>query len=156
MSYTDNLTLEKPVKGANDWNVSMNSNMDLIDAAYGNNLSAINDLPQVYVETGTFNYTSGDVITLPTSVDSINEYNVSVVPTSRSGAIGDIYITKTTSNFTVYCSENNTTDTYAATIYYIGDVSSYGGSIYRRYYVSPDASIQIMEISLLLDRWQIF
>ena len=141
MSNTSNLDLERPNLGDNDWHTSLNSNFTKLDTGYGNNVASIADLPEVYIETGTFNYTSGDTITLPKSVDAVNEYNVTIMPTSRAGAIGDIYVTKTTSNFTVYCSSNNTTDTFAAVIYYIGDINSYGGSVYRRYYVSPDASI---------------
>jgi len=141
MSNTTNLDLERPDKGATDWHTSLNSNMTKLDTGYGNNVATIADLPQMYIETGTFNFTTGDTITLPVEVDATNEYNVEVTPTSRAGAIGDIYVTKTTTNFVVKCAENNTTDTFEATIYYIGDIASYGGSIYRRWYVSPDATI---------------
>jgi len=141
MSNTTNLDLERPDKGDAEWHTSLNSNMYKIDTTVGSNTSSISDMPQVYIETGTFNYTTGDVITLPVSVDAINEYNVSVIATTRDNPIGDIYVTKTTSNFTVHCSSNNTGDTFVAVIYYIGDIASYGGSIYRRWYVSPDASI---------------
>jgi len=142
MSNTTNLDLERPDKGDAEWHTSLNSNMDKLDTGYGNNISTIADLPQVYIETGTFNYTTGDVITLPVAVDAVNEYSVAVTPTTGVGGdIGFIYVTKGTTNFTVHCSANNTTATFAATIYYIGDINSYGGSIYRRWYVSPDASI---------------
>lgn len=138
---TPNLQLVKPDRGAVRWDLILNSNMDKLDAGYGNNVATIADLPETYIETGTFNYTTGTTITLPKAVDNINEYNVTVMPTSRGAAIGDIYVTKTTGNFTVKCSENNTSDSFAAVIHYIGDVNSYGGAIYRRWYVSPDAAI---------------
>ena len=141
MSNTSNLDLERPDRGAAAWHTSLNSNMTKLDTGYGNNVSTIADLPQMYIETGTFNFTTGDTITLPVEVDATNEYSVEITPTSRAGAIGDIYVTKTTTNFVVKCAENNTTDTFEAVIYYIGDIASYGGSIYRRWYVSPDAGI---------------
>ena len=142
MSNTANLDLERPDRGAAGWHTSLNSNMTKIDTTVGSNSASISDLPQVYIETGTFNFTTGDVITLPVEVDAINEYSVAVTPTTGVGGdIGFIYITKTTTNFTVHCSANNTTDTFAAAIYYIGDIASYGGSIYRRWYVSTNAAI---------------
>jgi len=141
MTNTANLDLERPDRGDPDWDTSLNSNMTKLDTGYGNNIASIADIPEVYIETGTFNYTSGDVITLPKSVSAVNEYSVGIIATSRAGAIGDIYVTKGLSSFTVYCSSSNTTDTFSAIIHYIGDVASYGGSIYRRWYVSPDASI---------------
>ena len=142
MSNTANLDLERPDKGDPDWHTSLNSNFDKLDSGYGNNVASIADLPEIYIETGTFNRTVGDIITLPKSVDAINEYNVTITPTTGAGTdIGFIYVTKAVDDFTVYCTGNNTTDTYSATIYYIGDVASYGGSIYRRWYVSPDAAI---------------
>jgi len=140
-SETTNLGLSKPAKGDLNWGPTINNNMDLLDQAYGNYVTTADNLPQVYVFSDTFNYTTGTTITLPNEVDAVTEYSVSVIPTSRAGAIGDIYVTKTTTNFVVKCSENNTTDTFAAVVYYIGDVSNYGGSIYRRWYVSPDSSI---------------
>ena len=142
MSNTANLDLERPDRGDEGWDTSLNSNMTKLDAGYGNNVASIADLPEVYIETGTFNHDVGDVITLPKSVDAINEYNVTVTQTTGAGTdVGMIYVTKGVDDFTVYCTGNNHTDTYSATIYYIGDVASYGGSIYRRWYVSQDAGI---------------
>jgi len=141
MSNTSNLDLERPDKGDPDWDVSLNLNFTKLDDGYGSTVSTVADIPETYIETGTFNGTSGDTISLPKSVDATNEYNVSITATSRGSAIGDIYVTKTTSNFTVSCSENNTSDTFAALIHYVGDVNSYGGSMYRRWYVSPSPSI---------------
>lgn len=138
---TTNYGLGKPARGARGWDVTFNNNMDLIDAAIGDISSEIADSPEVYFETGTFNYTTGDTITLPKSVSAVTEYGVAVVPTSRAGAIGDIYVTRTTSNFVVKCSENNTTDTFLAIIYYEGDLNAYGASVYREWIVSTDASI---------------
>lgn len=140
MSYTPNLNLEKPQRGGSWWE-KLNSDLDLIDTAIGTLNSAIDDLPQEYRYSDTFNSTTGVAVSLPVSVDSINEYDVHVTPTSRAGAIGDIWATKGTSSVTVYCSEVNTTDTFEITITYLGDVSSYGGSMYRRYYVSPSTGI---------------
>lgn len=140
-SETTNLNLTKPAKGDRSWGQTINNNMDLLDAAYGNYKSTADDLPEVYVFSDTFNSTTGTTIPLPNEVDAVTEYSVTVTPNTRAGAIGDIYVTKTTTNFVVKCSENNTTDTFAAVVYYIGDVSNYGGSIYRRWYVSPDSSI---------------
>ena len=142
MSNTSNLDLERPDKGDAEWHTSLNSNMLKLDTGYGNNVATIADLPEMYIETGTFNFTTGDVITLPKSVDAINEYNVTITPTTGAGVdVGFIYVSKAVDDFTVYCTGNNITDTYSATIYYIGDINSYGGSIYRRWYVSPDAGI---------------
>jgi Pectate lyase superfamily protein len=140
-SQTTNLKLNKPGKGDRSWGQTVNDNMDKLDAVYGNFNSVADDLPEVYVYTDTFNSTTGTTITLPNPVDAVTEYSVTVTPTTRAGVIGDIYVTKTTTNFVVKCSEANTTDTFAAVVYYIGDVSNYGGSIYRRWYVSPDTSV---------------
>ncbi len=140
MSYTPNLNLEKPQR-ASTWWEELNSNFDLIDTAVGAVNSAIDDLSQEYRYSEIFNSTTGIAVSLPVTVDSVNEYDVHVTPTSRAGAIGDIWVTKGTSSVTVYCSEANTTDTFEITITYLGDVSSYGGSMYRRYYVSPSTSI---------------
>lgn len=140
-SETTNLKLTKPGKGDRNWGQTINDNMDKLDTGYGTMVTISDDLPEVYIYTNTFNGSTGRQISLPKSVDAINEYDVKITPTSRGAAIGDIYVTKTTSNFTVKCSENNTTDTFTASVYYIGDVTSYGGSIYRRWYVSPDSSI---------------
>ena len=142
MSNTTNLDLERPDKGDAEWHTSLNSNMTKLDAGYGNNVASIADLPEVYIETGTFNHDVGDVITLPKSVDAINEYNITITPTTGGGTDPElIWVEKGTANFVVKCNGNNTTDTFDATIYYIGDIASYGGSIYRRWYVSPDATI---------------
>lgn len=140
-SETTNLGLTKPTKGDRNWGATVNNNMDLLDAAYGNYQTTADDLPQVYVYSDTFNSTTGRTITLPNAVGAVTEYSVSITPTTRDGAIGDIYVTKTTTNFVVKCVEANTTDTFAAVVYYTGDASQYGGSIYRRWYVSPDSSI---------------
>ena len=95
MSNTPNLDLERPGRGDPDWDTSLNSNMTKLDTSIGNNVASISDLPQVYIETGTFNTTTGDVITLPVSVDAINEYNVTITPTSGAGGdIGFIYVSK--------------------------------------------------------------
>lgn len=141
MSETPNLRLVKQSKGDRRWGQTINENMDLIDAAYGFMVTVPNDLPEVYVYNDTFNGPTGRTITLPKSVDNVNEYAVKVTPTSRGASIGDIYVSKTTTNFVVKCSDSNTTDTFSVGVYYIGDVSSYGGSIYRRWYVSPSTSI---------------
>ena len=142
MSNTANLNLERPDKGADEWHTSLNLNMTKLDTSVGNNVASISDLPQIYIETGTFNHDVGDVITLPVGVDAVNEYSVTITPTTGAGTdIGFIYVSKAVDNFTVYCTGNNHTDTYSAVIYYIGDINSYGGSIYRKWYVSPDASI---------------
>jgi hypothetical protein len=138
---TTNYGLGKPGRGQTGWHVTINGNMDTLDAALGDISSEISDSPEVYFETGTFNYTTGDTITLPKSVSAITEYGVAVVPTSRAGSIGDIYVTQTTTNFVVKCSDNNTTDTFLAIIYYEGDLNAYGSSVYREWIVSPDSAI---------------
>jgi len=140
-SETTNLNLAKPSKGDRNWGQTINNNMDLLDAAYGFMATVPDDLPEVYIYNDTFNSTTGRTITLPKSVDSVNEYAVKITPTTRTDAIDDIYVTKTTTNFVVKCSAPNTTDTFCAAVYYIGDVTSYGGSIYRRWYVSPANTI---------------
>lgn len=142
MSNTSNLDLERPIKGADEWHTSLNLNMTKIDSVVGSNTSSISDLPQVYIETGTLNYTTGDTITLPVAVDAINEYSVEITLTTGGGTDPEIiWVEKTTTNFVVKCTGNNTTDTFDAVIYYIGDIASYGGSVYRKWYVSTDAAI---------------
>jgi hypothetical protein len=140
MNVTPNLRLNKPDRGE-AWADALNENVNKIDSAIGNQNAAIDSIPESYRYTGTFNGTTGSVITLPKSVDAVNEYCAKVTPTSRTTAIGDIYITKTVSDITVHCSESNSADNFEAVIYYHGDVSSFGGSMYRRYYASPDSSI---------------
>ena len=142
MSNTSNLDLERPDRGDSGWHTSLNSNMDKLDTGYGNNVATVADLPQMYIETGTFNTNTGDTITLPVAVDAINEYSVEITATTGAGTDPElIWVEKGLANFVVKCIGNNTTDTFDAIIYYIGDINSYGGSIYRRWYVSPDASI---------------
>ena len=142
MSNTANLDLERPDKGDTEWHTSLNSNMTKLDTGYGNNVATIADLPQMYIETGTFNHDTGDTITLPVAVDAINEYSVEITATTGAGTDPElIWVEKATTNFVVKCNGNNTTDTFEAVIYYLGDIASYGGSIYRRWYVSPDAAI---------------
>lgn len=140
-SETPILKLAKPSKGDRNWGQTINSNMDKLDVGYGAMVTISDDLPEVYIYADTFNGPTGRTITLPKSVDAVNEYDVKVTATTRGAAIGDIYVTKTTTNFVVKCSETNTTDTFTASVYYIGDVTSYGGSIYRRWYVSPASTI---------------
>ncbi len=140
-SLTPNLQLTKPDRGEPAWGVSMNANADLVDSAVGSLNATVDDLPMIYRYADTFNGPTGSVIALPREVDAVNEYSVHIAPTSRAGSIGDIYVTKAVDQVTVHCSSANTSDTFEITIYYTGDVSSYGGSIYRRYYVSPAASI---------------
>lgn len=144
---TTNLSLTKPERGSTEWHTKINTDLDTIDTSIGGLNSTIDDLPYVERQTGTFNSTTGTAITLSRSVDAINEYGVKVSPTSRSGAIGDIWVTKATDTVTVKCAEANTTDTFEITIYYMGDVASYGGSMYRRYYVSPSVSIADHSVS---------
>ena len=140
-TYTPNLRLTRPGRGSPPWVGKLDHNFSVIDAHVGNLNHAIDDLPEIEAHSSTFNSTTGVSISLSKTVDAIGEYSVDVTPTSRSSAIGDIWVVKSTSSFSVYCSESNTSDTFEAVIYYKGDVSSYGGSIYRRYYVSPSTSI---------------
>ena len=136
-TYTPNLNLTLPEYGSANWNTKLNSNFTDLDSAYGTISSNIADAPEVYFYANTFNGPTGRTITLPKSVTAVTEYSVSVEATSRAGAIGDIYVTKTTSNFVVKCSEANTTDTFMATLYYEGDLNAYGSSVFRRWIVSP-------------------
>jgi len=142
MSNTPNLDLERPDKGDTEWHTSLNSNMAKLDDGYGNNVATVADLPKMYIETGTFNHDTGDTITLPVAVDAINEYSVEITATTGAGTDPElIWVEKGTTNFVVKCNGNNTTDTFDAVIYYLGDINSYGGSIYRKWYVSTDAAI---------------
>ena len=138
---TTNYGLGKPARGERGWGDTINDNMDTIDAALGDISSEIADAPEVYVYTGTWNGTTGEVITLPKAVSAVTEYGVIVQSTARTASIGDIYFTKTTSNVTIYNSGNNTTDGYQAIIYYKGDLNAYGNSLYRAWIVSADSAI---------------
>jgi hypothetical protein len=139
-TYTSNIVLTKPGRG-DPWWEHLNTNFDTIDTNIGGLNNNIDDLPDIEVHNDTFNSTTGVAVSLTKTVDAVNEYSVKITPDSRAGAIGDIWVVKGTSSFTVYCSDANTTDTFEAIVFFKGDVSSYGGSIYRRYYVSPDTSI---------------
>lgn len=140
-TYSSNINLTIPGRGSQGWATKLNDNFGVIDTYIGGLNSSIDDLPDIEVHTGTFNSSTGTSVSLTKTVDATNEYSVKVTPTSRSTAIGDIWVTKTTSSFTVHCADSNTTDTFEAVAYFKGDVSSYGGSVYRRYYVSPSTSI---------------
>ncbi len=140
LTYTPNYRLRLPAKGESGWLNSYNYNFTTIDSGLSSVAGSIADAPEVYYYDGTFNGTTGTVVTLP-KAEEVSLYSVSVVPTSRSGSIGDIYVEKTSTNVTVRCSENNTTDTFLITIYYGGDINSYGSSVYREWIVSPDDSI---------------
>ena len=140
-SYTANLQLEKVGLGDSGWAEANNRNLDALDTQVGGLNALVGDIPSIERFSGTFNSSTGTSHTLGTSVGAVTEYGVKVTPTTRAGAIDDIYVTKTTTNFTVKCSAANTTDTYEATVYYTPDASQFGGSVYRRWIVSPDASI---------------
>lgn len=161
-TYTPYLHLTKPSQGA-DWRTKFDANFDAIDTAlssaadaraagdaslyaqllllYGDMVARLGSLPEIYVMTGTFNGPTGTVITLPKTVDAVNEYAVAVEPTSRAGAIGDIYVDQGLDNATIACAETNTTDTFRAIIFYREDTNTYGTAIHRKWYVSPLASI---------------
>jgi hypothetical protein len=141
MTTTPNLDMELPAFGSNGWHTDINGNLSIIDTAVGGLQSVVDDLAYTERFSGTFNSTTGTAHSLGREVDAVNEYTVKVEALERTAAIGDIYVTKTTSGFTVKCSGGNTADDYEATVTYIGDVASYGGSVYRRYYVSPSTSI---------------
>lgn len=141
MSLTPNIGLTKPLRGSQRWDLAMNGNADIVDTNIGGMNNTIDDLPEIERHAETFNGSTGVAVSLGKAVDAVNEYGVEIVPTSRAGAIGDIWVTKGTSSFTVHCAESNTTDTFEAIVFHTGEMSSYGGSMYRRYYVSPSTSI---------------
>lgn len=63
--------------------------------------------------SSTFNTTSGRTINLATAVANAADYSVYVTPTSNpAGYLGEIWVIKTTTNFTVYCSGSTTTTTF--------------------------------------------
>lgn len=150
-TFTPNLNLIKPGRSSSNWDTKINSNSDKIDSSFGtlntnvsNNDSDISslqtdiqDMPEVHFFTGTFNSSTGTTHTLPKTVSSVNDYTVSVIPTTAGSAIADIYVTKTTTNFVVKNSAANITDTYQAVLYYEDNLNTYGTSIYRRYIVTP-------------------
>jgi hypothetical protein len=104
---------------------------------YGDLVARLGDLPEVYVVSGTFNGPTGEVISLPKTVDAINEYAVAVEPITRAGAIGDVYVTQGHDNATIFCSSANTTDGFNAIVIYREDTNPYGTAIHRKWYVSP-------------------
>jgi hypothetical protein len=163
---TSNYGLTKPSRGSQAWDTKMNTNMSTIDSAlysiagglssessaritadnelyqqillkYGDVVARLGSLPEVYVETGTFNGSTGRTITLPKNVSAITEYAVAVEPSTRGAAIGDIHVEQATTNFSVKCVEANTSDTFKALIFYREDTNPYGTSIHRKWYVSP-------------------
>jgi hypothetical protein len=163
ISYADTNTsylgLNRPARGAANWDTKINTNFTLIDnefvarvaydewlyqqilLKYGDLVARLGNLPEMYVDTGTFNGTTGTTITLPKTVDAINEYAVAVVATSRGAAVGDIYVEQTITNFVVRCSSPNTGDTFKALIVYREDVNPYGTAIHRKWFVTPSDSI---------------
>lgn len=108
---------------------------------YGDLVARMGDLPEIYITTGTFNGPTGTVITLPTEVSATSEYGVAVEITSRTGAVGDVYVTQGLDNATIHCVESNTTDTFKAIVIYSDDQNVYGTAINRKWYVSPLDSI---------------
>ena len=141
VTYTPRLNFSKLPAGYLNFDIPINSNWDLADAAYGTVLSAIDSLPETYLLTDTFSGTAGVTVTLPKSVDAVNEYSVSITPTTRTASIGDIEVEKSTANFVVKSHGNNTADDFMAIVSYVGDVSTYGVAIFRKWYVSPESSI---------------
>ena len=141
-TYTANLNLEKPARGSLNYHNQINRDLDLIDSAHGTVLSQIDGLyAETYLLTDTFNGTTGVTVSLPKSVDSVNEYVVSITPTTRTASIGDIEVEKNTANFVVKSHGNNTADTFMANVSYAADVGTYGASVFRKWYVSPDSGI---------------
>ncbi len=138
MAITGYLGLNKADYGTLDWHNVLNDNFDLIDSGYENQRSV---MPESYLLTDTFGGTAGVTVTLPKDAATVDEYSVTITPTTRTASIGDIEVEKSTSNFVVKSHDNNTADTFMAVVTYIGDVSEYGISIYHRWYVSPDTGI---------------
>jgi|GEM_PF-3150208 len=138
---TTNYGLGKPAKGARGWDTTINANMDTIDDALGDLSSEISDSPEVLFYSDKFNGPTGTTVTLPKTVSAVTEYGVAITPTTRAEAIGDIYVTKTVTNFVVKCAEANVTDTFVATLYYTGDLNAYGESVYREWIVSASSTI---------------
>lgn len=54
------------------------------------------------IDTDEFNSVAGVSISLPTAVSSVDDYQVIITQNADSGFIGDIWVEKTTSGFTVY------------------------------------------------------
>ena len=82
-TITPNLSLVKPDRGDSDWHTSLNSNFDKLDTGYGNNVASIADLPEVYIETGTFDYLSPYIICRNTG----DVYQYKVTNMKRSGQL---------------------------------------------------------------------
>lgn len=142
MTETTNYGLMKMLRGETGWHVGMNQNMDTIDAALEDLSSGLDEVAEVYIASGnTFNGTTGVAVSLPKAVSATNEYSCVALPTTRAGAIGDIYFTKGTSDVTVHCSEANTTDTFELIVLYKGDSSAYGYTMFREWIASPATSI---------------
>lgn len=142
------LDLTRPARGAAGWDSSLNTNFSEIESwadgidddvddlqAEVTDLADIRSLvtnaPEVFAYEDTFNGPTGTVITLPRVVTDTDEYTVSIAPTSRAGAIGDISVEQGTTELTVKCSESNTTDTFILSIYYPRSILTGSSSGYK-------------------------
>jgi hypothetical protein len=123
-------------RGTTNWDNKLNNNFNFIDSGYGNILSYVSNRPEVYQLAGAFADEPGAVISLPKSVDDPNAYTVAITPIARTAPIGDIWVEKGESGFTVHRS-GTSADGFIATVYYEGAINGYGSAVYREWYVSP-------------------
>ncbi len=153
---TSRLGLYLPDKASIAWHTKLNANFTALDSAYGDIRSYVAERPEVYQLAGSFADEPGAAVALPKSVDSTDDYTVSVTPTARTSAIGDIWVVKGTDSFVVHRS-GSSIDGFVATVYYSGEVNGYGSQAFRQWYVSPvsgDHSSSDLEYGLkwVLDR----
>ncbi|MCE5334006.1 MAG: hypothetical protein LLG06_05405 [Desulfobacteraceae bacterium] len=142
-SYTQRLNLTKPMMGSSRWGDKINSALDLIDTAYGNILSYAAGRPELFAASAVMNGTSGVDVTLPKPVDAVNDYAVSVIYSSPSGANkGSLSITKAKSKVTVFSSNAGDVNPIEVLIYYASTISGFGAQVHRQWYVFPSSGDQ--------------
>jgi len=118
ITYTSNYSLGLPARGE-VWLTPWNTNFTTIDTILG-------QAAKVYEMTGTFNGPTGRVITLPVAVDAVSDYTIAITPNPKAtGAVGDVSVVQGLTTFTVYCSQANTTDTFEASVIYVGTAGAF-------------------------------
>ena len=60
------------------------------------------DMQVAYSGTATFNSTDGVTINLPASISEVSSYSVMCVPLADSGFVGDVWVEKNDTSFTIY------------------------------------------------------
>jgi hypothetical protein len=73
---------------------------------------------KLIIGTETFNSIAGVTVSLPRTVSSVDHYSVGIVPVEDSGFIGDIWVEKDTTGFTVYNSGSEDATDFEYQLFY--------------------------------------